>query len=159
MLSAVRTTSTHCRLILGRLILGHTSAKTELHRIRGSRHHEQKRCGSGLESYRRRKSGIPAVPTIADTCRADTNRLIMECHEGAVPSHNKTTALVGVGVREHNPGRVSTLSQKASSRQCRSVVPSGRQKWCGETVTAHLIQNTTRESGESATLQTMQNEM
>ena len=109
MLSTVRTTSTHCRLILG-----HTSAKTELHRIRGSRHHEQKRCGSGLESYRRRKSGIPSVPTIADTYRADTNRLIMECHEGAVPSHNKTTALVGVAMREHNPGRVSTLSQKAT---------------------------------------------
>ena len=67
-----------------------------------------------LRATGERKSGIPSIPTIADTYRADTNRLIMECHEGAVPSHNKTTAMVGVAMREHNTGRVSTQSQKAT---------------------------------------------
>ena len=71
MLSTVRTTSTHCRLILG-----HTSAKTELHRIRGSRHHEQKRCGSGLRATGGESQGFPPsqrLPTPTEQTRTDSS--------------------------------------------------------------------------------------
>ena len=91
-------------------------------------------------------SGSPTVPTIADsklqsmrsrTYKTDMIRLIMECHEEALSSQATQLTATVVEVA------MSTLADEHNPRSCRSAVPGGRQRRCGKTDTAHVVQNTT----------------
>ena len=163
--------------------LKHTPSRPELHRTREFR--QQASCDVVLyleaEVSELQEVNVweSFVPTIADsklqssrTCRAGMIRLIMECHEDAVPSHatQLTATLVGVAMStlagEHNPGSVPTLSHShAHDDAGQPFQVEGRedaakqiQLISSRTQLAHTRLCDMRDK-ESTTLRTMQNEI